>query len=100
MEYQEEFIDLLIDIEDEIESKEALLGCKDFIKKNLLEGTDLVQKVKEISRVDPNYEVFKETIDNLSNSLNEDHKFIFRDTVLLIEKRKEGRKKIQDNKTT
>lgn len=60
----------------------------------------MVQKVKEISRVDPNYEVFKETIDNLSNSLNEDHKFIFRDTVLLIEKRKEGRKKIQDNKTT
>lgn len=85
MEYQEEFIDLLNDIEDGIEDKATLLEYKNFIKNNLLEGTELVQKINLISTSDPNYEVFKETVDDLSNSLVKIHNIdrnIFKEILL------------------
>lgn len=69
MQYQEEFLDLLNDIEIGLDNKTSILDFKDFIKTNLVEGTKLVHSINNMSKVDPDYEVFKETIDGLSNNL-------------------------------
>lgn len=85
MQYQENLLDLLDDIEAGIETDHHLLDFKDFIKSSLLEGTKLVKEINVLSKDDPDYFVFKDAVEQLSNNLVRIHninKDIFKEILI------------------
>ena len=66
---QENLLDLLDDIEAEIEDSEFLFDFKDFFKDSLLEGAKLVKEINNSSKDTPDYYVYIDAIEQISNNL-------------------------------
>lgn len=66
---QLEFKDLLTHIESEIADSYQLMLAEDFIKRNIMEGVSLVKQIEDLPKDHPDYSVYKNVIENLSNDL-------------------------------
>lgn len=66
---QLEFKDLLTHIENNITDSYQLVLAEDFIKRNIMEGVSSVKQIKDLPKDHPDYSVYKNVVENLSNDL-------------------------------